>query len=219
MGIHSETSCRTLTTKPGMREGLPQRVRCPMWYSGCDAAFSDAASTICKAVFDFPLLLRSFSVQKFTSIETTSLNIYECAMATCLRAGGCFNQLHASHETCWAFGRHSPSLLERVAPLCCTDGCHRFRWLSLDVLPHLQNDIAPVVPLFSGQIRGEPQLGPISFHFSTLTMTLGDCLFSQAVHVTTRIQADTLLTSSSDGHLQSATARLSVSSRHVAVST
>ena len=98
-------------------------------------------------------MFTSFSFQRFTPIETTALNISACAMAICLRAGGCLSQLHASHETCFrnsvASPRFSKPFLARWVPQVPVN--------SLDVLPDLHRDIVPVVPLCSAQIHENPK--------------------------------------------------------------
>ena len=62
---------------------------------------------------------RSSNFQKFTPIETTSLNISPWATATSLRAGGCYSRPHASQGKCFRVQslRRLLSLLERVSPL------------------------------------------------------------------------------------------------------
>ena len=83
--------------------------------------------------------------------------------------------------------RHSPSRVERVSQVMVC---------SFDVLPDLHKDIVPAVPQFSAQIRENSiwfnvlPSSHIHHHFVLL-------LFSQAVHGSTNVQAETLLTSSS----------------------
>ena len=92
----------------------------------------EAASTMFSAVSVFlSLLFRFFGFQKFTFIETTSLNVSACAMATCLLAGGCFSRSQALHEKCLKASTLSSltcACRKRFA-ICCTDGCPSVRWI------------------------------------------------------------------------------------------
>ena len=89
------------------------------------------------------------STSRSLSIETTSLNISVWAMATCLRAGGCFSTLHASHEKCFrAPVSSSLTFASRTSfSTCCADGV-QVPVKSLDVFLAVHWDIVPVVPIF-----------------------------------------------------------------------
>ena len=54
-----------------------------------------------------PRLCRSFSFQKLTSIDTPTLKISACGIATCLLDGGFLSLLQVSRETCSSASRDS----------------------------------------------------------------------------------------------------------------
>ena len=97
---------------------------------------SDAASTMIRTgnVF-FSLLRRSENFGKFTSIETTSLNISARAIATCLRAGGSADYTHHTRNVSELFSRFVVYRRFSIDPVN-----------SLDVRLDVDKDVVPVVP-------------------------------------------------------------------------
>ena len=134
----------------------------------------DAVSTMIRTlnVF-FSLLWRSLSFQKFTSIETTSLNISAGATAPCLRGGDCLSRLRASHERCFRSLEASSYLhFSKVFLHFLYIWVYQLLVKSLDVLLDVDRDIGPVIQSFLAQIREHPEWPQLTIYHHITNLLL-----------------------------------------------